>query len=60
MVKDTCLIALKRKEQSPHILGLEILLYFILEAFIRRFQNESTQCSIIQSNNAIIIRIGIA
>jgi hypothetical protein len=33
MFKDTCLISLKRKDWSPHILALEILVYFIVEVF---------------------------
>jgi hypothetical protein len=35
MFKDTCLIALKRKDQSPHIIDLEILVYLTLEIFVR-------------------------
>jgi hypothetical protein len=34
MFKDTCLIALKRKDWSPRILVLEILVYLLLEVFI--------------------------
>jgi hypothetical protein len=33
--KDTCLVALKRKDQSPHILYLENLHILALEVFIR-------------------------
>jgi hypothetical protein len=33
MFKATCLVALKRKDQSPRILALEILIYLILEVF---------------------------
>jgi hypothetical protein len=29
MFKDTCLIALKRKDQNHHIIDLEILVYLI-------------------------------
>jgi hypothetical protein len=35
MFKDTCLIALKRKDQSPYILGLESFCILDLEIFIR-------------------------
>jgi hypothetical protein len=34
MFKDTCLIALKRKDRSPRILDLEILVYLLLEVFV--------------------------
>jgi hypothetical protein len=30
MLKDTYLIALKRKDQSPHIIYLDILIYLVL------------------------------
>jgi hypothetical protein len=32
MFKDTCLIALKRKNQSPHIIDLETLVYLVLKS----------------------------
>jgi hypothetical protein len=32
MFKDTCLVALKRKDWSPCIIDLEILVYFGLES----------------------------
>jgi hypothetical protein len=35
MVKDTCLVAHKRIDQSPCILDLEIVVYLTLEIFIR-------------------------
>jgi hypothetical protein len=35
MFKDTCPIALKRKDRSPSIFQLEILIYLILDVFIR-------------------------
>jgi hypothetical protein len=35
MLKDTSLIDLKRKDQSPHILALEIIIYLTLEIFVR-------------------------
>jgi hypothetical protein len=48
MVNDTCLIALKRKDQNPCILSLEIsiylllkvFVYLILEIFVCQLQNE--------------------
>jgi hypothetical protein len=47
MIKGTCLIALKRKDRSPHTIDLEILEYLSwiphildLVVFIRRLQNE--------------------
>jgi hypothetical protein len=35
MVKDTCLIAFKRKDQSPRILHLEIHIDLLLKVFVR-------------------------
>jgi hypothetical protein len=39
MVKDTCLIALKTKDQSHHILDLESLRILDLVVFIHRLKN---------------------
>jgi hypothetical protein len=40
MFKDTFLVALKRKDRSPHILYLENLLILALEIFLSRLWNE--------------------
>jgi hypothetical protein len=60
MFKNTCLIALKRKDQSPRTIGLEILIYLILEDFICQLQNNSLDAQEYNHTNAIIIRIEIA
>jgi hypothetical protein len=41
MFKDTCLIALKRKDWSPRILGVEILIYLILKSSFIGFKMNS-------------------
>jgi hypothetical protein len=51
MFKDTCLIALKRKDRSPRILHLEILVY--------QLQNDCLNTQAYNHINATIIRIGI-
>jgi hypothetical protein len=43
MVKDTCLIALKRKDRSPRILHLEILVDLLLKVFVHRLRNDSLE-----------------
>jgi hypothetical protein len=59
MVKGTCLIALKRKDQSPHILHLEILVDLLLKVFVRRLCNDSFNAQAYNYINATIISIGI-
>jgi hypothetical protein len=58
MFKDTCLIALKRKDRSPHILYLEILADLLLKVFVRRLQNDSLNAQAYNHINATIISIG--
>jgi hypothetical protein len=58
MVKDTCLIALKRKDQSPRILHLEILVDLLLKVFVRRLWNDSLNAQAYNHINATIISIG--
>jgi hypothetical protein len=41
MFKDTCLIALKRKDQSPRIFDLEIHIDLLLKVFMRWLRNDS-------------------
>jgi hypothetical protein len=59
MFKDTCLIALKRKDHSPRILHLEILVDLLLKIFVRLLQNDSLNAQAYNHINAIIISIGI-
>jgi hypothetical protein len=59
MFKVTCLIALKRKDRSPHILHLEILIDLLLKVFVRRLQNDSLNAQAYNHINAIIISIGL-
>jgi hypothetical protein len=59
MVKDTCLIALKRKDRSPRILHLEILVDLLLKVFIRRLWKDSLNAQAYNYINATIISIGI-
>jgi hypothetical protein len=58
MVKDTCLIALKRKDQSPRILHLEIQVDLLLKVFVCRLQNDSLNAQAYNHINATIISIG--
>jgi hypothetical protein len=58
MVKDTCLIALKRKDRSPCILHLEILIELLLKVFVRRLWNNSLNAQAYNHINATIISIG--
>ena len=58
MVKGTCLIALKRKDRSPRILHLEILVDLLLKVFIRRLRNDSLNAQAHNHINATIISIG--
>jgi hypothetical protein len=59
MVKETCLIALKRKDRSPRVLHLEILVDFLLKVFVCWFQKDSLNAQAYNYINAIIISIGI-
>jgi hypothetical protein len=59
MFKDTCLTALKRKDQGPRIPHLEILVDLVLKVFIRRLQNDSLNAQAYNHINATIISIGI-
>jgi hypothetical protein len=59
IVKGTCLIALKRKDQSPHILHLEILIDMLLKVFVHQLQNDSLNTQAYNHINATIISIGI-
>jgi hypothetical protein len=57
MVKDTYLIALKRKYRSPHILDLEILIYLILKSSYIGFGTNSPNAQAYNHTNTTIIRI---
>jgi hypothetical protein len=59
MFKDTCLIALKRKDQSPGILHLEILIDLLLKVFVRQLWNDSLNAQSYNHINETIISIGI-
>jgi hypothetical protein len=59
MVKDTCLIALKRKDRSPHILHLQILIDLLLKVFVRRLQKDSLNAQAYNYINATIMSIRI-
>jgi hypothetical protein len=52
-------IALKRKDRSPHILHLEILIDLLLKVFIGRLRNDSLNAQAYNHINATIISIGI-
>jgi hypothetical protein len=58
MVKDTCLIALKRKDQSPRILHLEILADLLLKVFVHQLWNDSLTIQAYNHINTTIISIG--
>jgi hypothetical protein len=58
MVKGTCLIALKRKDRSPRILHLEILVDLLLKVFLRRLRIDSLNAQACNHINATIISIG--
>jgi hypothetical protein len=58
MVKGTCLIALKRKDQSPRILHHEILIDLLLKVFVRRLRNDSLNVQEYNHIDATIISIG--
>jgi hypothetical protein len=59
MFKLTCLIALKRKDRSPHIHHLEILVDLLLKVFVCRLQYGSLNAQAYNHINATIISIGI-
>jgi hypothetical protein len=59
IVKDTCLIALKRKDRSPCILYLEIFIDLLLKVFVRLLQNDSLNAQVYNYINATIISTGI-
>jgi hypothetical protein len=57
MFKVTCLIALKRIDQSPYILHLGIPHILDLVVFIRRLRNDSLNAQAYNHINATIISI---
>jgi hypothetical protein len=57
MVKDTCLIALKRKDRSPCILHLEILIDLLLKVFVHRLWNDSLNAQAYNHINGTLISI---
>jgi hypothetical protein len=57
MLKVTCHIALKRKDRSPRILHLEILVDLLLIVFVRRLHNDSLNAQAYNHINATIIII---
>jgi hypothetical protein len=59
MFKDTYLISLKRKDQSPRIFDLEILVDLLLKVFVRWLQNDSLNTEAYNNINATIMSIGI-
>jgi hypothetical protein len=59
MFKDTCLITLKRKDQSPHILHLEILVDLILKCSYVGSRMNSPYAQAYNHINATIISIVI-
>jgi hypothetical protein len=58
MVKDTCLNALKLKDQSPRILHLEILIDLLLKVFVHQLRYDSLNAQAYNHINATIISIG--
>jgi hypothetical protein len=59
MFKDICLIALKRKDQSPRMFELEILVYLILKSSYVGSGTNSPYTQAYNHINATIISIGI-
>jgi hypothetical protein len=59
MFKETYLIALKRKDRSPRIRHLEILVDMLLKVFVRQLQNDSLNAQAYNHINATIISMGI-
>jgi hypothetical protein len=60
MFKDTCLVALKRKERSPRIIDIEIHECLILDFIHIGYGLNSPNAQAHNHTNAIIIRILIA
>jgi hypothetical protein len=60
MFNNTCLVALKIKDWSTRTLGLEIIVYLILESSYISFEINSPNAQAYNHTNAAIIRIGIA
>jgi hypothetical protein len=60
MFKDTFLISWKRKDQSPRIIDLEILIYLALKSSYNGSRTNSPNAQAYNHTNATIIRIGIA
>jgi hypothetical protein len=60
MFKDTCLVGLKRKDQSPRIIDLEILIYLILYSSLASFKTNSPNGQTYNQTNSVIISMGIA
>jgi hypothetical protein len=60
MFKDTCLIALKRKDWSPRIFDLEILIDLLLKVFRRWPRKDSLNAQAYNHINATIMSMGIA
>jgi hypothetical protein len=59
MFKDTCLAALKTKDQSPHIHALGIFVCLILKVFVHRLWNDSLNAQAYYQTNGTIIIIWI-
>jgi hypothetical protein len=59
MFKDSCLIALKRKDRSPRMFELEILIYMILKSSYVGSGMNSLYAQAYNHINATIISIGI-
>jgi hypothetical protein len=57
MFKDTCLVALKRKDQSPHMFVHENIVYLILKSSFIGFEMTSPNAQLNNHTNATIIRI---
>jgi hypothetical protein len=60
MFKDTCLVGFKRKDQSPRIIDLEILIYLILYSLLASFETNSPNGQAYNQTNSVIISMGIA
>jgi hypothetical protein len=60
MFKETCLIALKRKDWSHRLIDLEILVCLILKSLYDGSKTNSPNAQAYNHTYAIIIRIGLA
>jgi hypothetical protein len=60
MFKDTYLVGLKRKDQSPRIIDLEIQIYLILYSSLASFKMNSPNGQTYNQTNSVIISMGIA